>query len=71
MNYNQFFQDVTNWLNQNNQAAQKFGFGTHEYWQWVVESSGKLCDYYKNNPIAINIMLGLWNYLNEIGGKAA
>lgn len=68
MNVEKFLWDVKVWTEQNNQQATALGFGSDGYWNWVVESSGKLCDYYKNDPLAINVMLGMWNYLLEIFG---
>lgn len=66
MNYDQAFADIKKWIEQNNMMASKVKFGSDQYWNWVVTSSAKLCDYYHNNPIINNIMLGLWNYLLEI-----
>lgn len=66
MNYEQMFADINHWIQQNNEVAKRYGFDTDEYWHWVVKSSGELCDYYQNTPLVINLMLGLWNYLQDI-----
>ena len=46
-------------------AAQRYGFGSVEYFNWVFESSGKLCDKYENHPFALRQMRMVYEHIDE------
>lgn len=66
MNYNQFYQEVAQWINQANELAGKHGLGSSDFWIWVTRSTGELCDEYNNNDLAIKQMVMLHEWLDEM-----
>lgn len=70
MDYKAFYDDVVGWINQANQAAVQYGMHNEQFWAWVVESSGRLCQKYQNHRLAINQMLMLVEWLEEVYEKA-
>ncbi|MGX6979103.1 hypothetical protein ACWN8V_07570 [Vagococcus elongatus] len=65
MDYDAFFKDVAMWINQSNQNQLKFGFGSDEFWEWVMFSSGEICNKYENKPIVLKQFNMLLSWLDE------
>lgn len=66
MDYQAFFNEVVNWINQTNQLAAKHGMESSDFWTWVTRSTGELADKYNNNPLVIKQMVMLHEWLDEI-----
>lgn len=66
LNYHEFLNQVADWIVEQEKVAQKFGFGSVEYFDWVFESSGKLCDEYENHPFVSRQMLMIFEYIDEV-----
>ena len=63
--YRKFMNEVVDWIEAQEDAAQRCGFGSVEYFNWVFESSGKLCDKYENHPFALRQMLMVFEHIDE------
>lgn len=66
LDYHEFMNKVADWIVEQENVAQKFGFGSVEYFEWVFESSGKLCDEYENHPFVSRQMLMIFEYIDEV-----
>ncbi|UOQ47773.1 hypothetical protein MUN88_17220 [Gracilibacillus caseinilyticus] len=66
MNYQQFYADVAEWINQSNQMAVKHGLQSNEFWIWAVNSAGQLSEKYNNEPLVIKQVMMLINWLEDI-----
>ena len=64
--YRKFMNEVVDWIEAQEDAAQRYGFGSVEYFEWVFESSGKLCDKYENHPFVSRQMLMIFEYIDEV-----
>ena len=63
--YRKFMNEVVDWIEAQEDAAQRYGFGSVEYFNWVFESSGKLCDNYENHPFALRQMRMVYEHIDE------
>ena len=63
--YRKFMNAVVDWIEAQEDAAQRYGFGSVEYFNWVFESSGKLCDKYENHPFVRRQMLMVFEHIDE------
>ncbi len=63
--YHKFMNQVADWIEAQEDAAQRYGFGSVEYFNWVFESSGKLCDKYENHPFALRQMRMVYEHIDE------
>ena len=63
--YRKFMNEVVDWNEAQEDAAQRYGFGSVEYFNWVFESSGKLCDKYENHPFVRRQMLMVFEHIDE------
>lgn len=63
--YRKFMNEVVDWIVEQESVAQKLGFGSVEYFNWVFESSGKLCDKYENHPFALRQMRMVYEHIDE------
>lgn len=63
--YRKFMNEVVDWIETQEDAAQRYGFGSVEYFNWVFESSGKLCDKYENHPFALRQMRMVYEHIDE------
>ena len=63
--YRKFMNEVVDWIKAQEDAAQRYGFGSVEYFNWVFESSGKLCDKYENHPFALRQMRMVYEHIDE------
>ena len=63
--YRKFMNEVVDWIEAQEDAAQRYGFGSVEYFNWVFESSGKLCDKYENHPFALRQMRMVYEHIDE------
>jgi len=63
--YRKFMNEVVDWIEAQEDAAQRYGFGSVEYFNWVFESSGKLCDEYENHPFVRRQMLMVFEHIDE------
>lgn len=65
LDYRKFMNEVVDWIEAQEDAAQRYGFGSVEYFNWVFESSGKLCDKYENHPFALRQMRMVYEHIDE------
>lgn len=65
MDYKAFFADVLDWIGQVNQAAVRFGMDKPDFWQWVADSCGAICQKYKDNRLVIKQMMMLVEWIEE------
>lgn len=63
--YRKFMNEVVDWIEAQEDAAQRYRFGSVEYFNWVFESSGKLCDEYENHPFVRRQMLMVFEHIDE------
>ena len=63
--YRKFMNEVVDWIEAQEDAAQRYGFGSVEYFNWVFESSAKLCDKYENHPFALRQMRMVYEHIDE------
>lgn len=66
MNYKKFYQEVAIWINQSNQYAMQFGLNSNEFWTWVLDSIGEICNKYNNNELVQRQMMMLHDWLIDI-----
>ncbi|ASA22333.1 hypothetical protein [Paenibacillus donghaensis] len=66
MDYGAFFGDIQAWIGQANQAAAHYGMSHPDFWQWVANSSGAMCQKYQDHPLVIKQMMMLTEWLEEI-----
>lgn len=66
MDYRAFYNDVVDWINQVNEAAMKYGMDSTDFWQWVADSSGELCQKYQENRLVIKQMMMLVEWIEEV-----
>lgn len=69
MDYQKFFNEVVNWINQSNQMAMKYGLNSDEFWNWVTSSIGEMCTRYHNNPLVVRQMSMLFEWLEDVYTK--
>ena len=63
--YRKFMNEVVDWIEAQEKAAQRFGFGSEQYFDWVFKSSGQLCDKYENHPFALRQMRMVYEHIDE------
>ncbi|EHG13797.1 hypothetical protein HMPREF9682_00787 [Streptococcus intermedius F0395] len=52
IDYIDFFSRVIpEWMQASNQKSQEVGFGSDDYWLWVVESIGQICKQYNEDEL--------------------
>lgn len=66
MDYSKFYSEVALWIQQSNQNAIKHGFDSDTFWDWVVKSSGEMCNRYDNNELVILQMTMLIEWLEKV-----
>jgi hypothetical protein len=66
MDYQAFYNEVINWINQTNRLATQHGMDSSDFWTWVTRSTGELAERYNNNPLVIKQMVMLHEWLDEI-----
>lgn len=66
MDYSKFYSEVALWIQLSNQNAIKHGFDSHVFWDWVVKSSGEMCNRYDNNELVILQMTMLIEWLEKV-----
>ena len=64
--YRKFMNEVVDWIEAQEEAAQRFGFGSEQYFDWVFKTSGQLCDKYENHPFVSRQMLMIFEYIDEV-----
>lgn len=63
--YRKFMNEVVDWIEAQEAAAQRFGFGSEQYFDWVFKTSGQLCDKYENHPFALRQMRMVYEHIDE------
>lgn len=63
MDYHAFYQDVIKWMDANNQMIAKYTIQGDQYWNWVIQTSGYMCNKYGNHPLVIKQMAMFLDYL--------
>lgn len=71
MDYQKFFNEVAEWINQSNRMAMKHGMNSDAFWNWVTSSTGEICIRYSNNPLVIKQMVMLYGWLEEVYEKGS
>ncbi|AAU85072.1 hypothetical protein BCBBV1cgp25 [Bacillus phage BCASJ1c] len=66
MDYNVFFAEVAQWVNDCNQMAVKYGMQGEEFWTWVTSSMAELSNKYNNAPLVKKQMSMMFDWLHEI-----
>lgn len=69
MDYQNFFNEVVEWINQCNQMAMKHGMNSNEFWNWVTSSTGEMGTKYQNNELVIRQMVMLYEWIEDIYAK--
>lgn len=64
MNFDEFFSDVSVWINVCNKKAKEFGMESSEFWTWVADTLARLCEKYDNHELALAQSHLLWDWLN-------
>ena len=60
-----FFKDLLRWMRQSNQQAANFPITTDEYWDWALDSLGKLEVKYQRHPLVVKILTSVLEYQDE------
>lgn len=71
MDYQKFFNEIVEWINQCNHMAMKHGMDSDHFWNWVTTSTGETCNRYNNNPLVVNQMAMLFGWLEDIYAKGS
>lgn len=66
MDYQQFYNEIVEWINEANKKASQYGLESSDFWTWVTRSEGEMCEKYNNNPLVIKQMIMLHDWLTEI-----
>lgn len=66
MDYQKFYAEVAEWIQQCNDMALKTGMESHDFWSWVMRSTGELSNKYGNNDLVKMQMVMLVNWLEDI-----
>lgn len=69
MDYQKFYNEVVNWINQSNQMAMKHGLDSDAFWNWVTSSTSEMGIRYNNNPLVIKQMVMLYEWLDDVYSK--
>lgn len=67
--FEQVFADIARWINEANARAGSMGMQSDAYWQWVMVSSGDLCNKYQNHDLLMMVMLDLVKWLEDYHKK--
>lgn len=70
MDYRSFFADVTEWMAESNKQLGQYSIDSQPYWDWVIHSTGQLCNKYGNHPLVIRQMSMLINWLDDAWKKS-
>lgn len=57
--------DVVEWIAQANQMAMKHGMDHVDFWKWVANSCGAICEKYQDHRLVINSMMMLTEWLED------
>ncbi len=66
MDYQKFYAEVAEWINQCNQMAVSQGLESNEFWTWVMQSTGELSNRYGNSDLVKMQMIMLVDWLKDI-----
>jgi hypothetical protein len=69
MDYQKFYSEVVDWINQCNQMAMKHGMNSNEFWNWVTSTTGEIGSRYQNNELVIRQMVMLYEWLEDLYAK--
>ena len=70
MDYRSFFADVTEWMTESNNQIQQHSIDSQAYWDWVVHSTGELCNKYHNHELVKKQMSMLIDWLDSVWKKS-
>lgn len=65
IDYHAFLNEVADWILKQEEAAQRYGFASEKYFDWVFKTSGQLCDKYENHPFALRQMRMVYEHIDE------
>ncbi|GGH83602.1 hypothetical protein JOD43_002134 [Pullulanibacillus pueri] len=66
MDYRVFYGEVADWIYESNQQAIKHGINSSEFWVWVAQTTGELCEKYGNNDLVEKQMEMLVDWLGDV-----
>lgn len=66
MDYQKFYAEVAAWIHESNTQAIKHGLNSDVFWDWVVKSSGELCNRYNNEILVVKQMNMLIDWLEGV-----
>jgi len=66
VDYQKFFAEVTEWINQVNQMVVQHGMESDQFWNWVTQSMGEFGNKYANNKLVVKQMAMLYQWLEEV-----
>lgn len=66
MDYNVFYAEIADWINQANKMAMKHGITSEQFWDWVSDSVAYMCNKYDNNQLVIKQMKMLASWLDDV-----
>lgn len=69
LDYQKFFNEVVEWINQCNQMAMQHGMDSDTFWNWVTYSIGEISNRYQNNQLVMNQMVMLFHWIEDIYAK--
>ena len=64
IDYHAFLNEVADWILKQEEAAQRFGFCSEQYFDWVFKTSGQLCDKYENHSFALRQMRMVYEHID-------
>lgn len=71
MDYQKFYNEVVEWINQCNQMAIKNGMDSDAFWSWVTSSIGEISNRYNNNQLVVKQLAMLFGWLEDIYVKGS
>jgi len=66
INYQKFYNEIVEWINQVNQKAGQLGMDHEEFWKWVMESVAQFEIRYNKNKLVVKQMVMMVQWLEEI-----
>lgn len=65
MDYSNFYGEIVQWINDANHNAGVMGFSSDSYWEWVIKSTGEICNKNNNQELVVRQMSMLIEWLED------
>lgn len=65
MNWHNFFTDLEKWMQASNVMLNRDGFGSEQYWQWLIGTLGVIERRYHAHPLVVSILADVAKYQDE------